>query len=250
MTTPTPASTPSLDQTSVVLLGSFNPAIMQPAWFAMNNILGKNDCESAVVNVIHPEMTSFIAGEYTFMIEPQRFTVSCDYIYCEMVRDLVLSVFGSLLTHTPISALGINRGIHFDTGDFWVRDKVGLALAPTSAWGKWGDEIAGPKDNIEKHGGMFHLAMRQMRQEPDTPGYIQASIQPSNHPSFRNSGIFMFINNHYDLYKNSSVENLKVVADSKPMVETLDKHWKFSVEKTSFIIDQIKELVESCRGTS
>jgi hypothetical protein len=38
---------PQLDQATIVLVGRFNPAIFQPAWFALHKMLGQKEAESA-----------------------------------------------------------------------------------------------------------------------------------------------------------------------------------------------------------
>ncbi len=49
--------TPDRYKRSIVLLDDFNPKIFHPAWFAAENLIGKQDAESAKVEVIHQDVS-------------------------------------------------------------------------------------------------------------------------------------------------------------------------------------------------
>ncbi len=55
---------------SIVLIGSFNPAIFHPAWLALNGVISKEVGEAGQVNVVHPEVSSISID--TIRIEVQR----------------------------------------------------------------------------------------------------------------------------------------------------------------------------------
>ena len=48
-----------IEGVSIVLLGDFNPKIFQPAWFAAQELIRKEEAESAEIEVIHPEVVVF-----------------------------------------------------------------------------------------------------------------------------------------------------------------------------------------------
>ena len=48
-----------IEGVSIVLLGSFNPAIFQPSWFVLNKILPDYDVLKPEVNIIHNQITQF-----------------------------------------------------------------------------------------------------------------------------------------------------------------------------------------------
>ena len=52
---------PEISGTSIVLVGSFNPAIFTPAWFELHGLLPEGASEIADVDVVHPQATSFTA---------------------------------------------------------------------------------------------------------------------------------------------------------------------------------------------
>lgn len=50
---------PEIDEVGVVLVGSLNPAIFTPAWFALHGLLPESAAESAELEVAHPQLTRF-----------------------------------------------------------------------------------------------------------------------------------------------------------------------------------------------
>ncbi len=58
----------TMDTVSIVLVGSFNPAIFQPMWFAANELIGRADAENAEVAVVHPDITQFRARQMSFVV--------------------------------------------------------------------------------------------------------------------------------------------------------------------------------------
>ena len=95
-------------RTNVVLLGRFNPAIFQPAWFVRHGLLRQEEGvdedqqQGADVRVVHPEVTEFATEWLVVQILKERFQArptrdGPD----EEVRDLVLGTVRSL-RHTPV----------------------------------------------------------------------------------------------------------------------------------------------------
>ena len=141
---------PQIDRATIVLVGRFNPAIFQPAWFALHKMIGQKEAETADIELIHKEVSQFKLDQFEFQVLADRFAITSLDTHPEHIRDLVISCFGQFLPHTPVRAMGINRAVHFDTGDFEVRDCVGGRLAPKDAWGAWGEEIRGaPREPLE-----------------------------------------------------------------------------------------------------
>src|SRR5258706_8816031 len=100
---------PFSSSTEVVLIGSFNPAIFQPAWFAANGMVGKLDAENAKIEFIHPEMTSIKFDQFRLQVMQRKFSIQTTETYPDTIKDLIQSCFGEGLPHSPISAMGINR---------------------------------------------------------------------------------------------------------------------------------------------
>ena len=133
---------PAFDNASVVLLGSFNPMIFQPAWFARHKMIGDKEAEEAANLVqFQGQVVEFKVDAFELNVQSDRFIIGSLDDHPEHIKDLVISCFGKHLPHTPVRAIGINRSIHFNAGDFDATEYVGSQLAPKDAWGEWGEEI-------------------------------------------------------------------------------------------------------------
>ena len=232
---------PENDSSTIVLVGSLNPAIFHPAWFALNEIVGKEEINDAKIDVVHKEVSRFVVRGIEISVDPFRFTASCASLHRERVKDLVSVCFGNLLSHTPVRAMGINRSIHFKCPSEAIRNLVGHKLAPPEPWRTWGQEVLNAQGKSKRHGGMLRVMMRQEPRPDEYDGYIGADVQPSELIK-DNSGIHLEINNHFRLTEN----NEPVAAERA--VEILEKCWESSMEKSVEICDQLMLLVERESG--
>src|SRR5262245_43736296 len=106
-----------LNRMAIVFRGSFNPAIFHPSWFARHDILRAAEADEARVQILNGHITDFKTGWVQVQVTRDRFAaVSVNGGYEGPLLDLVLSTF-TILEHTPLSQLGMNREVHlqFDT---------------------------------------------------------------------------------------------------------------------------------------
>jgi len=227
---------PENNGVSIVLVGSLNPAIFHPSWFAANDLLSKSDIESAEVEIIHRNIAMFKVGDWLrIQVEPNRFLAETTEPPFVRLFDLVVRTFREALIHTPINKMGINRRVHFSVGDEETRNKIGMKLAPQEAWGEWASHIAGGEKG--NHGGMTSLSMTQANLDDRENGYITAKIGPSK--SVKNAaGIFIQVNDHYEMTKDDPL------AGATPMIDMLSKQFDASIRRSEWIIDQIMDLRE------
>jgi hypothetical protein len=226
---------PDFQQVQVVLLGQFNPAIVQPGWLAKHEIIGESEALNARIEVIHPEVTVLHLAHVELMIEPGKCTLASRGIHFDVLRDFVLKTFGEFLFHTPISALGINSMIHFDCGSFEAREEFAKRLAPREPWGAWGEEIEGAPDGLE-HGGLVSISMRQNNRRDGKKGFLIVRLEPSTR--LPRTGIFMLINDHY------SFDDAKD-KDSAMAMEVIELNWEKSLQYSEFIANSVmKNFVE------
>jgi hypothetical protein len=61
---------PQLDHAVIVLVGRFNPAIFQPAWFALHEMMGRKEAETAHIKVIFGELSKFKVDQFRFRFCP------------------------------------------------------------------------------------------------------------------------------------------------------------------------------------
>ena len=231
---------PEFDQAGIVLLGSFNPAIFRPEWFARNEMIGEKESETPVILQTQQELI-FEASRFNLHVSLERFAISDLSNHPEHIKDLVISCFGKFLPHTPIHSMGINRCIHFDAGSYEARNRAGSQLAPKTAWGKWGEKIeegSRKSEDRNKHGGVISISMVQRDLEFEGCGvHVNAKVEPST--KNRESGIFVDVNNHFDLATDQVREMSSATA-----IRVLEANWEISLERAASIFDQIMKLTE------
>lgn len=225
---------PELGDVALVLVGSLNPRIFTPDWFARHGLFTDKEAEASEVEVVHAQITSFRMEWLNIRVEQERFQAQIAEAPYIRVYDLVLRTFRELLPHTPLTKLGINRQVHFDVGDLQIRDKIGEMLAPKEPWGEWASFLSAGAD--KEHGGMSSLTMQQRKVDDRPKGYISACIEPSAVIGSGRTGIFIRINDHYEVTQPESVIGCEEI------VEILDKNFEASIKRAEWIIDQIMKL--------
>src|SRR5207244_4594832 len=95
--------TPEIQGLTVVLLGSFNPRIFDPWWFAKEGLVQEDEAENADVAVMTSALTNFSLGWLRLHAEAERVQVSATQPqYYDALRDLLLGTF-SILRHVPLT---------------------------------------------------------------------------------------------------------------------------------------------------
>ena len=220
---------PEFQQVQVVLLGEFNPAIVQPGWLAKHGIIGETEALNAKVAIIHPEVSVLHLAHVELMFQPEQCIVTGKGIHFDVVRDFVVKTFGEFLYHTPIKALGINFIVHFDCGSFAARERYALKLAPREPWGAWGDQIGGPAEGAG-HGGLASISMKQNTRPDGRPGFLIVRLEPSVRMQER--GIFMMVNDHYGFEEAEQ-------KDSSAAMQIMEVGWTQSLDYSEFIVNSV-----------
>jgi hypothetical protein len=193
---------PYLEGRSVVLLGSLNPPILQPAWFAAKGLIGESEAEKAEDLLVTNEVTTFATDWLTLEATRERLTVSTSnparYV---ALRDLLVGTF-RLLEHTPFGRMGINELAHYQ-------------MASEEKWHAFGDYLT-PKGPWEGH-FEGRVGMRSLIIEAKRPNcsakYIRVKVEPSIRAQ---PGVFFEINEHYETKEapGTSVEFLRILEES------------------------------------
>ena len=223
---------PEISGVSVVLVGSFNPAIFTPAWFTLHEILPKGVEESAHLQVVHNHLVEFSTEWLRLHVTTDRFQAETQQDPHVRVCDFVIRVFKEFLPHTPISALGINRMVHFPARNPAARDRVGRTLAPVEPWGECAEmlELDGNQN------GMVSLTMRQYQPEGRPPGgQINVKVEPSARIGNGRVGIFIEVNDHYAIDST--------LADGRSnLFGFLENGFELSIQRSDCIIDHVMSL--------
>ena len=226
---------PEIGSTSIVLLGSFNPTIISPAWMEKIGLVTSAEANAATLHMIHPELATFTLGSKNVQVEPNKFSVDSSEAPWVSILDIVLRLFGDYLPHTPVNRFGINRTVHFRVGTEEVRNRIGRRLAPLDVWGAWGAEIAESK--FPTRGGFTSLTMFLPR-SGDVKGHAQATVQPSVAiPG--SAGVFVQVNE--DFFSSA----WKSEDGAIPAMTRLSQEFERSVAHAEWVIDQVMALSEA-----
>ncbi|MDA3920378.1 MAG: hypothetical protein PF501_06835 [Salinisphaera sp.] len=183
----------------------------------MNELFTKEEAESAEIQVIHPELSSFVISWADFTVQKKRFQISIGSDPLIRVSDLAAKIFGTFLSHTPISALGINRLVSFQVASIEQRDAIGHELAPPDAWGDWASSIsARSPDNASPRGGLVSLTMQAGRDD-GFGGHTQARVRPDASLNV-GTGIEIHVNDHYELGDGSEEETASSSLSDLPVL--------------------------------
>jgi hypothetical protein len=207
---------------SIILLGNFNPVIIQPAWLAAKGLIREEAYKKADVRVISPQITDFQATWFKILVTNDYFqALTQDPSTIDLLKDLVVGIF-HLLEHTPIRCMGINTMRHYSIDNIELYHKIGHALAPKKdLW-----------DKIFSKPGMERLIISSPRPD-DHKGCVRVDVQPSKRI---NEGLFIGINDHFE------ISNIKeTLTNCYEIIDTLDSVWAASVAWADTVFSQIME---------
>ena len=218
---------------SVVLLGSFNPAIFHPSWFEMHDVISNQVAEAADVQVVHNEISIISLGDISINVEASKFQVETSVAPEIRILDFVSKVFGDVLPHSKIKSFGINKSVHFRAPSQEKRTEMGRLLAPTGPWGEFGERIENSHGALL--GGMMSLRMREPLEDDDTRGHFEARIEPS-HVLDRHTGIMVATNRHYEM------KEVPEYSGAREAIEKLDAEFEGTLEYSDKLINHFLEM--------
>lgn len=175
---------PIFQEASVVLVGSFNPAIFHPEWLLRNGLISEDDLADQDVEIIHQDIARFSLSWLNIQVQHDKFVARTnDPSQFMPLKDLIVSVF-TILEHIPIEKMGLNYNVTYDIGNAEDWHSVGNCLAPKSIW----------EETLPKPVGMKSLAVESPR-EDEYNGYINVTIGPVRAKGY---GINIGVNNHIE----------------------------------------------------
>ncbi len=194
----------------LVLIGKFNPQIFQPFWFAKNELIPDSEADSAKVNLVHPTISDFTLDWCHLNVAAERLTLSTKRPErYPLLFDLLVSTF-SILSHTPITAVGINRRFvyRFSSEENW--HAFGDRIAPKQPWA----------DALEKP-GLLGMQMKGFRTD-SLNGAINVYVQSGATPD-----VTLLVNDHFDISEEEQ-KNFR-------LADLLDAQQKISMERAEKI---------------
>jgi hypothetical protein len=200
-----------LETFSVVVLGSFNPAIISPGWLLAESLLSREDAESAELGVTHPDIADFRVGGIKYHAQRNRLQlVTDDARRLPSMRDQAVALL-SILRHTPVTQVGLNYDAHFRMPDEVTWHSLGDKLAPKQHW----TMVQEPK--------LQTIVMRATR-EDSRKGYLAITIETS--VLVQPYGIRFFVNDHIEL------ADPEATVPATHVVDLLEDGWSRSFDRS------------------
>jgi hypothetical protein len=179
---------------AIVMLGTFNPAILQPQWFAKQELLPEEEADSANIQIIHQQVSQFETERFIFQITLDRFAAMTKPNAVDApLRDLVAGTF-YILEHTPVHAMGLNRLMHFAMHSDEAWHHVGDTLVPKKAW----------SDLVPGRPGMRNLQILYGNAGPGQPD-VTVTVQPSVKVQ---PGVYFEVNYNFARQEDKGLEYL------------------------------------------
>lgn len=205
-------------QVSIVLVGSFNPRILQPSWFDARGLLDEEDVES--VNMIVSEaITAFRAPLFTVVCDHNRcqFTTTSKTPTPDIVKDLAVDTF-KILAETPINRIGINALAHLP--------------ANQKSWDALTAQLGDPQAVfvLMDEQKLRTIELTGRRPNDDVDGSCQILMQPSG---IFPGGVYVQIND--DLQVSHPDEG----ADARQAMDILQAQWKASRDFAEITIERV-----------
>jgi hypothetical protein len=208
--------TPEISGSTIVLLGSFNPKIFQPEWFARQQLLPQTEADASEIKLIVPQVSHFETERFILQVTEDRFTASSKpSANPAPLRDVVQGAF-FILEHTPVTAMGLNYSMHFamESHDRW--HQIGDRLAPKDGW----------KEVLEGRPGLLSMTILAEKENPKGAQF-RIKVEPSTLVSM---GVYFETNEHYPA---PTAEPLK------SLMEILGERWEEAQSYATRVVNHI-----------
>lgn len=205
---------------TIVLVGAFNPLILSAQWFADNDVVSTGELEQLLRSGKSISSRDFaLLGFRTFQVqaEPDRvqFALTEEAETPLLLADVVVNTF-TLLSHTPVSAIGLNHTAH-RVVEPARRDHLLDQLAPRA-----------PLEGVLNDLQLQTLTWSGQR-EDDYAGRVALTVEPSR----RIEGLFFGVNDHYDLGESGT---------GVRAAELIGSQWQASLERADALFERIISL--------
>lgn len=222
------ASGPDYEFVQLVVVGSFNPGVLQPSWLARHELIRESEADSAELQVISTDICAYSTDWFTFEVLPERLQLRTSLLpYSPALRDLGAGLF-AFLESVKVTAVGINHTGHykFDNEEQWNR--FGHELAPKTFW-----------QPFTRDPGTRKITVKSDR--PDSwHGEINYTIEPSLVPTLH-PGVFLNMNDHY-VVEPSADDIAQIVA------RLIIDNWGPCTERFERFAQEVKSFAESLRN--
>ena len=214
---------PEMESASIVLIGSFDPAILHPQWFAKQGLLRGSEADDAKVDMVSSALTVVRFAWFTLEVMDSRFVArTTDPAQNHALQECVSGIF-ALLEFTPVVAMGLNsdRHVRAPKEDVWTA--LEERLAPRDLWA---DVLPGPREGTC---ALQSLSVTGAR--PDSPAErLDVTMQPSR--KYR-PGLFVATNEHFRFDEGTSA------ADA---MQVLRENWNAALTYSNDVTNRLTGL--------
>lgn len=212
---------------SVVILGDFNPVIIQPFWLSNKKLIREQEAQTAKVEIIHSDIVRYSLDWINIEITKDKLSFSSKQEpFFEPLKDLIISTF-SILNETPMKAIGINHLKHFAIPDKKRHYKFGDALAPLS---NFKDSLNDPR--------LLNLEIIEQNRRDGLKGVVRTRIYPSDLNLKVPYGVAIDVNDHYD------ITDVRTTSADE-MIKILNEYWISSRKRSEEIIENLWAKINS-----
>lgn len=238
---------PEVSMASVVFIGRFNPSDFLPQKLAEAGVIGEDEAASTLLQALIPnQVVEYSLPWGKLQVFTDRLILEATHIPYVRIADLAIKALREVAVNSVVNQLGINWSAHYKVASIKARDDIGKRLAPPSAWGTWGNEIAKSFDAPVSdgiHGGLVALVMRRIKPDDREAGWIDARVEPSS-KILASEGIYFLINDHYQLNPESYKIDVtggdsELLKPTEKLLETLERNFDVSIERSENIIREV-----------
>jgi hypothetical protein len=211
--------------TSLVLVGAYDPTLLQPANLLKTGALTESDLSELRYELLAPEVTVAKLPWVRAVAERDRlvFATTIEAPAAEPVRDFLLDVV-ELQPIKRFTALGINSEYHFGVASSEIWHNTGHRLAPKDdLWNK-----------ILKEPGTLSITIQGVRDD-GARGNVNIKVEPSARIQ---PGIFVQINDHFE------ADPATLANKPDQLLRYLTVEWPVVMKRADQVLTAVKEFAK------
>jgi hypothetical protein len=211
-------------QHAIVVVGQFNPAIVQPAWLISKGWIGETEGNNARNLIVHSEIARMDFDSFGVEVTQERFLLKATQEpFFPLLRDLAVNIF-ERLKETPIKAVGINSVMHYKFENQANRDEFAWFVHPRTTWQK---VLNDPR--------IWKAEMVEKRMNGRT-GHLRVGMEVSE--LLKDNGCKFTLNDHYEISQSTH-------DSTKELVLVLKEEWEKSIQRQKTLVTDLWNLFTS-----
>ena len=218
---------PTRETATVVLVGHFNPAILQPRWLANQSLIRPEEAAQAEGDsslVVSMDLTALRLSWLDLQVLHDRFTAtSRDPSHFETLKDCVVGVF-ELLEFTPVTAMGLNCSLHCPLPGDHTWQELECAIAPKRLWR---GVLPGSEEGLP---AMKALSVEGHR-EGSPAEHLNVKVEPSVHVA---NALYIETNEHFAFAQDTTAVEAANI---------LREHWSEALNHTKRLVASLIEAL-------